>query len=43
MEEVVRVTRREGKVVVADITSSEDEEEAALHNALETLRDPTHV
>jgi hypothetical protein len=28
---------------VADIVSSENEEEAALHNALETLRDPTHV
>jgi ubiquinone/menaquinone biosynthesis C-methylase UbiE len=42
-EEVVRVTRRKGKVVVADIVSSENEEEAALHNALETLRDPTHV
>ena len=43
MEEVVRVTRRKGKVVVADVVSSEDEEGAALHNALETLRDPTHV
>jgi len=43
MEEVVRVTRRKGKVVVADIVSSENEGEAALHNALETLRDPTHV
>jgi ubiquinone/menaquinone biosynthesis C-methylase UbiE len=43
MEEVVRVTRRKGKVVVADVVSSEDEEEAELHNALETLRDPTHV
>lgn len=43
MKEVVRVTRRGGKVVVADVVSSENEEEAALHNALETLRDPTHV
>ena len=43
MEEVVRVTRRKGKVVVADVVSSEKEEEAGLHNALETLRDPTHV
>jgi ubiquinone/menaquinone biosynthesis C-methylase UbiE len=43
MNEVVRVTRRGGKVVVADVVSSEKEDEAALHNALETLRDPTHV
>ncbi len=43
MKEVVRVTRRGGKVVVAEVVSSENEEEAALHNALETLRDPTHV
>jgi len=43
MNEVVRVTRQNGKVVVPDVVSSENEEEAALHNALETLRDPTHV
>ncbi len=43
MKEVVRVTHRGGKVVVADVVSSENEEEAVLHNALETLRDPTHV
>ena len=43
MNEVVRVTRHGGKVVVADVVSSENEEEATLHNALETLRDPTHV
>ena len=43
MDEVVRVIRHGGKVIVADVVSSESEEEAALHNALETLRDPTHV
>jgi len=43
MDEVARVTRRGGMVVVADVVSSENEEEATLHNALETLRDPTHV
>jgi ubiquinone/menaquinone biosynthesis C-methylase UbiE len=43
MDEVVRVTRMNGKVVVLDVVSSENEEEAMLHNALETLRDPTHV
>jgi ubiquinone/menaquinone biosynthesis C-methylase UbiE len=43
MKEVVRVTRRNGRVVVADFLSSGNEADAALHNALETLRDPTHV
>ena len=43
MNEVARVTRQRGRVVVVDFLSSENEEEAALHNALETLRDPTHV
>lgn len=43
MDEIVRVTRKGGKVVVADVVSSENVEEATLHNALETLRDPTHV
>jgi len=40
---VARVTRQGGKVVVADVVSSENDEEARLHNALEILRDPTHV
>ncbi len=43
MNEVIRVTRPHGKAVVSDIVSSENEEESALHNALETLRDPSHV
>ena len=43
MKEIFRVTRQNGKVVVADVVSSENDEEAALHNALETLRDPSHV
>lgn len=43
MDEAVRVTRRNGKIVVADVVSSENDEEGGLHNALETLRDPTHV
>jgi ubiquinone/menaquinone biosynthesis C-methylase UbiE len=41
--EMVRVTRPHGRVVIADIVSSEDAGEAELHNALETLRDPSHV
>jgi len=43
INEVVRVMRPKGKLVVADVVSSENEEEAALHNALEILRDPSHV
>ena len=43
MNEVVRVIREGGRVVIADVVSSEDDKEAMLHNALETLRDPTHV
>jgi ubiquinone/menaquinone biosynthesis C-methylase UbiE len=43
LNEVVRVMRPKGKLVVADVVSSENEEEEALHNALEILRDPTHV
>jgi ubiquinone/menaquinone biosynthesis C-methylase UbiE len=41
--EMVRVTRPKGKVVVADIVSSENPDEAELHNSLEILRDPSHV
>ncbi len=43
MGEMVRVTRPGGKIVVADVVSSENADEAALHNALEVLRDPSHV
>jgi ubiquinone/menaquinone biosynthesis C-methylase UbiE len=43
LAEVWRVLRPDGRLVVADIVSSPVAEEAALHNALERLRDPTHV
>jgi ubiquinone/menaquinone biosynthesis C-methylase UbiE len=43
MAEMVRVTRSGGKIIVADVLSSEDTDEAALHNALEILRDPSHL
>lgn len=43
MKEAARVTRGNGRIIVADVVSSENDEEAMLHNALETLRDPTHV
>ena len=39
---MVRVIHSRGRIVVAEVVSSEDVEEAALHNALETLRDPSH-
>ena len=38
-----RVLRPHGRLVAADIVSSANGEESALHNALEQLRDPTHV
>ncbi|HYL80946.1 MAG TPA: methyltransferase domain-containing protein, partial [Candidatus Acidoferrum sp.] len=43
LEEMVRVMRPLGRIIVADVVSSEDAEDAALHNALETLRDPSHA
>ena len=43
VREMVRVIRPHGKLVLADVVSSENTEEAALHNALEILRDPSHV
>ena len=43
IEEMARVTRKGGLLVVADIVTSEKQAEAKLHNALETLRDPSHI
>lgn len=43
ISEMARVTRSSGRVVAVDIVSSEDPKEAELHNALEVLRDPSHV
>jgi ubiquinone/menaquinone biosynthesis C-methylase UbiE len=43
LAEFHRVLRPQGRLVVADIISSKDPEESHLHNALEQLRDPTHV
>jgi SAM-dependent methyltransferase len=43
VEEMARVLKTGGLAVVADIVSSEMRAEAELHNALETLRDPSHV
>ncbi|HSQ03566.1 MAG TPA: methyltransferase domain-containing protein [Burkholderiales bacterium] len=43
LSEMGRVLRPSGHVVILDVMSSEDAEESALHNALETIRDPSHV
>jgi ubiquinone/menaquinone biosynthesis C-methylase UbiE len=41
--EMARVVKPGGRVVTVDVQSSESADEAALHNALEILRDPSHV
>ena len=43
VREMARVVRSGGRVVTVDVMAAESEEEAALHNALEILRDPSHV
>ena len=43
MAEMARVLKHGGTLVVADVISSEVAEESALHNAIEILRDPSHV
>jgi ubiquinone/menaquinone biosynthesis C-methylase UbiE len=41
--EMARVVRRGGRVVTVDVMAAEAPAQAALHNALEILRDPSHV
>jgi ubiquinone/menaquinone biosynthesis C-methylase UbiE len=41
--EIARVVNTGGRVITVDVTSSEVPGESALHNALEILRDPSHV
>jgi len=41
--EMLRVVKVGGTLVVADVVSSEDNGKSALHNAIERLRDPSHV
>jgi ubiquinone/menaquinone biosynthesis C-methylase UbiE len=43
LDEMFRVLRRGGIAVIVDAVSSEDPEESDLHNAIERLRDPSHV
>jgi ubiquinone/menaquinone biosynthesis C-methylase UbiE len=42
-DEMFRVLRPHGTVVVVDVVSSEDADESKLQNAIERLRDPSHV
>jgi ubiquinone/menaquinone biosynthesis C-methylase UbiE len=43
LQEVHRVLAADGVLVLGDITCSANADEARLHNALEALRDPSHV
>jgi SAM-dependent methyltransferase len=43
LDEMFRVLQRGGSAVVVDVISSEDVAESNLHNAIERLRDPSHV
>jgi len=43
LREVKRVLKSDGLLVIGDLTSSEEPTERRLHNALEQLRDPSHI
>jgi len=43
MSEIFRVLRPGGRLVIADVISSEERAESELQNAIEILRDPSHV
>ncbi len=43
LAEIRRVLRPGGLLVIADVVVSEDEREAALQNAIEIIRDPSHI
>ena len=43
LDQMFRVLRPGGTAVIVDVVSSEDLSESKLHNAIERLRDPSHV
>lgn len=43
VREMARVVRRGGRVITVDVMSAEAPADGALHNALEIIRDPSHV
>jgi ubiquinone/menaquinone biosynthesis C-methylase UbiE len=43
LDQMFRVLRPGGTAVIVDVVSSEDLRESNLHNAIERLRDPSHV
>ncbi len=43
LAEMLRVLRRGGTLAIADVVSSEDARKSEIQNAIEVLRDPSHV
>jgi ubiquinone/menaquinone biosynthesis C-methylase UbiE len=43
MAEMARVLKPGGTLVLADVVSSEKPDQSRLHNAIEVLRDPSHI
>jgi ubiquinone/menaquinone biosynthesis C-methylase UbiE len=43
LREVKRILKSDGLLVIGDLVSSDDPAERRLHNALEQLRDPSHI
>jgi ubiquinone/menaquinone biosynthesis C-methylase UbiE len=43
LHEMIRVVKKPGHIILADLVSSEDPSRRDLHNRIEKSRDPTHV